>query len=206
MADNQTGQRGPLWRHDERPTEVFDALKAPTVERYIHLNPCRARLTRCPLAWPWSTHRDRVGLALPALWLKTPDPPGFHAWISGDPSTDPGGTPMPVAGDVLTGTWGDLLTVQAAVSTITRQTLDELHRRGPGRTLLIRATTRLTQAPTRLIADFTGFTPRAVRKVDAAWAPELTRVARVLGDPRFTVLDAADLRRQSRCSRYLGRR
>lgn len=30
----------------------------------MHPNPCRARLVADPLAWPFSTHRDAVGLAV----------------------------------------------------------------------------------------------------------------------------------------------
>lgn len=46
------------------PAEAIpDALHLRRTLRYVLLNPCRAGLARDPLAWPWSTHRDRVGFA-----------------------------------------------------------------------------------------------------------------------------------------------
>jgi len=203
--NGQTGHRGSLWRHDEQPTEARGPKQARTVERYIHLNPCRARLTRCPLAWAWSTHRDRTGLVESPVRTPAHDPRSYHARISDDATAQSHGTPWPIAPDVLDASWSSLLTVQEAVSAVTRTTLDGLDRRGPSRTLLLRASLALTQAPPSLIADFTRVSARTIRRTPASWAPDLTRVARVLGDPRFSALDDADLRRQPLWSRYQGR-
>lgn len=74
--------------------------------RYVALNPCRAGFASCPLAWPWSTHRDVVGACLDpwvtasrlALALQT-TPIGFaarhHGYVSADPHVNVEGTPLP---------------------------------------------------------------------------------------------------------------
>lgn len=92
------GKRGPLlWDVVSDPTPARDREKWLRDIRYIHLNPVREGLVRDPLQWPWSTHRDWLGLGLNpapvekhALWL----PWGgqdwrqkFHRYVSADPST-----------------------------------------------------------------------------------------------------------------------
>ncbi len=39
------------------------------LSRYVVLNPVRARMTRKPDSWPWSSYRASVGLALAPDWL-----------------------------------------------------------------------------------------------------------------------------------------
>lgn len=74
--------------------------------RYVHLNPCRAKLVSDPLAWPWSTHRGLVGAeANPwvsaeslaqALGRKADDVATWlHRYVSADPSVSPTGSPCP---------------------------------------------------------------------------------------------------------------
>lgn len=53
-----------LWARLPSAERVEDRRKAGLVERYIHLNGCRAGLERDPLAAVWSTHRDAVGLTV----------------------------------------------------------------------------------------------------------------------------------------------
>ena len=45
-------------------TWVADPQKRRRQVRYVHLNPCRARLCLDPLSWPFSTHRDATGLVV----------------------------------------------------------------------------------------------------------------------------------------------
>src|SRR5262245_46811176 len=76
--------------------------------RYVSLNPCRAELVNDPLSWRYSTYRGLMGAEVDP-WV-TPErlAPilqrpviGFrqelHAYVSGDPSVDPAGTPLPKA-------------------------------------------------------------------------------------------------------------
>lgn len=58
------GRRGALFERRPLPVLIEDPTKISRTERYTHLNPSRAGVVRCPLAWAWSTHRDAVGLTL----------------------------------------------------------------------------------------------------------------------------------------------
>ena len=81
---------------DSVPAEpLVDATKARRTVRYVHLNPCRAHLAVDPLAWPFSTHRDRLGCAARPVLPQARDPEAFHRYVSSDPSVDPTGTPLP---------------------------------------------------------------------------------------------------------------
>ncbi len=81
-----------------------------------------------------------------------------------------------------------------AVSAATRTPLAELQRRGPARTLFLRAARTLTTAGTRELGDLVGVTHVAVVAVQPALDDDVRRVARVLGDPRFPSLDDGLLR------------
>lgn len=81
--NHRHGRRGPLWSRQPPPVLVTSAQKIRRTERYIHLNPCRAHLVDDPLAWPFSSYRDRVGLAPFPIIRAVPDPYAFHAWVSG---------------------------------------------------------------------------------------------------------------------------
>lgn len=104
------------WEKVAAPAPVRDSRKWLTDLRYIHLNPCRDGLVSDPLAWPWSTHRDWVGLSPDqslfhwewrALvpWSGKGWEARFHQYISGDPSTGhSGGTVFPGQENVPVGT------------------------------------------------------------------------------------------------------
>lgn len=46
------GGRGPLWAPAPPPQPLPDELHLRRTVRYVHLDPCRARLVSDPLAWP----------------------------------------------------------------------------------------------------------------------------------------------------------
>lgn len=52
------GVSGRLVRPLPPAEAVPEGPKRRRSVRYVHLNPCRARLVADPLAWPLSTHRD----------------------------------------------------------------------------------------------------------------------------------------------------
>jgi hypothetical protein len=90
------------------PAPIPDALHLARQIRYVHLNPCRARLVADPLAWPYSTHRGIVGAEVNP-WVgaaRLAEQLGerargyaeaFHAYVSSDPSASVAGTPFPRA-------------------------------------------------------------------------------------------------------------
>jgi REP element-mobilizing transposase RayT len=93
---------------------VFEAVPTPRLIpdqhqllrqiRYVHLNPCRAKLVTDPLSWEFSTHRDALGLRyvgkekvrklVHQLGFTSA---GFHKYVSSDPTVNVQGTSVPVA-------------------------------------------------------------------------------------------------------------
>lgn len=72
------GLGGPLWEPLPAAEALVDEQKRRRSLRYVHLNPTRAGLVTDPLAWPFSTHRDAVGLALAPVRDRIRDPHRFH--------------------------------------------------------------------------------------------------------------------------------
>jgi REP element-mobilizing transposase RayT len=101
------GAPGPrLWRRLPEPESLPDPKHLLRTVRYIHLNPCRDRLARDPLEWPWSTHRDVCGAAAdpwvtPARLARALGRPEFgfaewlHGYVSSDPAVHVAGTRLP---------------------------------------------------------------------------------------------------------------
>jgi len=65
--------------------------------RYCSLNPCRAghRYVDDPLGWPWSSHRDLVGLSLVPAVPPHPDPVRFHRYCTRDSELRLPDSPLP---------------------------------------------------------------------------------------------------------------
>jgi len=184
------GRRGPLWEPAPHPQPVLGAQKIRRNERYIHLNPCRAGLVVDPLAWPFSTHRDRVGLAWPAAVDRAGDVVRYHRYVSSDPTVRPGGTELPVQGPGEV-SLGD---VEAAVSALCRAPVPLLRQRSPARDLALRAARCLVDASAGEIADWFGVTRRTVFRNPIRRDAGTALVARVVGDGRFAPLSPGDLR------------
>lgn len=195
------GESGPVIEPLPAAEALVDRDKLRRTVRYVHLNPCRAQLVRDPLAWPFSTHRDAVGLACPPVVRPRPDPAGFHAYVSGDPSVDVGGTPLPD----YTRSTADPEAVLRAVSALWRAPRSALARRGPARTAFLRASRALcpTAGP-EVVAALAGTSRSAVFRA-AHGDVDLEPIRRALGDDRFAALGDGDLRRAPRWERYRGR-
>ena len=84
--------------------------------------------------------------------------------------------------------------IRAAVSALTRTPAPMFSKRGAARTLLLRSCRLLTRISTRRIAEAVGVHPMTVRRAGhEPMDPGVRMVARVLGDPRFTMLTADEL-------------
>lgn len=192
--NHRRGEVGPVLRPGDRPRAVEGRTKIQRNIRYIALNPCRAKLVADPLAWPFSTHRDRMGLALYPLVPPVRDPAREHAYVSSDPTCAVSGSELPLLANRVEDV--ELHHVIDAVSAVTRATPAELRRRGPARALLLQAAaTWCAVPPTELARALscgrsTLFRARAEPRGDG-----LRLVERVLGDPRFAALPDGDLRR-----------
>ena len=186
------GESGSVWTEGIEATPVRESRHVQHLVRDLHLKPSRNGLVDDPLAWPLSTHRDCVGLAIPTAREPHEDPHGFHAWVSADPSADAEGTILPAISAHGTAR-PSLAAIRAAVSALMRVTLGELRRRGAARTLLLRAARELSDAPPREIARFAGVCPSTVRRTFRRKNAGVRLVERVVNDARFFPLQDGDL-------------
>lgn len=198
----QLGRRcGVMGRASEvkaRAVEDREALLRQL--RYIALNPCRARLASCPLAWPWTTHRDVIGASVDpwvsaerlALALgRTPD--GFvqwwHGYVSGDPSASVEGTALPVAAIPNEMAWVPLRRIAEAVVSATRSSFAALKMRGLPRALFFALALEQGWTQTRKLAELCRCQPRRVRELAPTVPLCALDAARLcLGDERLRVL------------------
>lgn len=194
-------EAGPVFAPLPPAEPLVDDDKRRRSVRYLHLNPCRARLVRDPLAWPLSTHRDAVGLASPAVIRPHPDPARFHGYVSADPSVAVDGTPLP---DWTVSTH-DPLAVLHAVSALTRTPLAALARGGGPRRLYLQAVAALAPGVGREVAGGAVGVSRWTATRSVRPGPDVAKVGRLLHDPRFGPLDDRDLRRSPGWERYRGR-
>ncbi len=132
------------------PERLVDRKHLQRTIRYTHLNPCRDHLANDPLTWAFTSHRDAVGLAVPAVVAPNPEPARFHGYVSGDPSVRPEGTPLPYGLQSMREP--SVAMVVAAVSALIRTVAVDLYARGPGRRLLIQALIACTSLSKRQIA------------------------------------------------------
>lgn len=199
--NRRRGERGPLVERLPAADRALQGDKRARALRYVHLNPCRARLVDDPLSWPFSTHRDAVGLATFPVVPAHPDPTWFHAYVSSDPTVRVDGTELP--------TWSVATTSAAqvlhAVSASTRTPLPAVACRGSARSLYLRAARTLTADPHATIGLGVGVSRSAVLGSPAREDARVRAVARVIGDPRLAPLYDGDLRPLPAWRRYRDR-
>lgn len=184
--NHRRGERGVAFVRQPEPVELVDDQKRQRSVRYVHLNPCRAGLVADPLAWPLSTHRDALGLVREPVVPVRPDALRFHAYVSGDPTVCVEGTELPLgAGEPSPGAAG-VQEVLAATSAYCRVSMAELQRRGPARSLAIRAAAALSELPVGGLAACLGVGASTVYRLrDGRVDAELKAIERIVGDGRF---------------------
>lgn len=195
------GRRGPggaLFRPLEEPDRALEGDKQRRSVRYVHLNPCRARLVADPLAWPFSTHRDAVGMAAFPVVARRTDAPGFHRYVSSDPTVNVDGTELPTVSVAVP----DAGQVLYATSAVTRTPMRALSERGPARDLYLRAARTLTPTPHREIARAVGVSRHSVLRARPREDGAVRAIARAVADPRFAPLFPVDLRDRPGWFRY----
>jgi hypothetical protein len=148
------GQLGRAFGVEGRTSRVPDP--APIRERsvlarqvrYVALNPCREGLVACPLAWPWSTHRDVIGATVDpwvtadrladALEVSRGDfVARHHGYVSADPHARVEGTALPLAAPSIDMPTAPLRVIAEAVAAATRRPVSEIRARGPARALFV---------------------------------------------------------------------
>ncbi len=177
------------------PTPIADAGKLARQIRYVHLNPCRGSHCDDPLRWQWSTHRDLVG-ATADPWV-TPDAvaaalgrsragfeASFHAYVSGDPSVNPAGTPPPEPPEPGDAPLADLVT---AVAAALRLALSDVPRSRLGRRLVAHLAPEFGWPRPAPVAAVLGVAPATLHKIRLRHPdpPDLEAARLCLGDPRL---------------------
>lgn len=163
-----------------RVTPCTDPKKIRRQARYIHLNPCRARLVKDPLAWTWSSYRDFVGLSAHGVRGCVADPGRLHSYVSSDPSVGILGSELPsgVAEP-------DLEQLRAAVSEWLRVPMSETLRRTPARRLWLSAAKAVVPASDAELARGAGLHKSSLARTPALSREQLRPLLRMAGDPRF---------------------
>jgi len=183
--NHRSGRSGPLLRPLPPPTPRCDPKSVQRDVRYVHLNPCRGRrpLVPDPLAWPWSTHRDWVGLSLDAVVPRAPQPRRFHRYVSSDPQVEVLGSPLPVADPRPPSP----ALVRATVASLSRVPEEAVCRRGPWRALYLSVAAALCDASMADIRSAVKVGRGAV--VRTAPAEVVRIVACAVHDPRMQSVD-----------------
>jgi hypothetical protein len=198
------GERVRVWEHGQNPSEIADDQHLRRTERYVYLNPCRKRLVDDPLAWPFSSYRDALGFVAFPSRAAVADPYDLHAYVSADSTVDLRGTFLPQERTFDGGIPFDR--VRAAVSSLTRTSVDRIRGDAPARHLLIRASRALTGLSGAALAREIGVHHTTVLRTKAGSDPAVRLVARVAGDPRFSLIHDGDVRAEPTWRSYATRR
>jgi REP element-mobilizing transposase RayT len=188
-----------IWAPVSEPRLIPDVLHLQRSIRYVHLNPCREGLTRDPLDWEWSTHRDAVG-AVSSAWLDMPAlariwkvkpvdfPRLFHKYVSSDPSVKVEGTALPA--EVRPEIPPPLEVLARAVILATRSSLQARTKRSPARRRIVHLADKLGRAPRADLAQLLSVSERGVRWIASQARSRsdeavLAAALRVIGDSRL---------------------
>jgi hypothetical protein len=165
--------------------------------RYVALNPCRARLVRCPLAWRWSTHRDVIGACVepwvtPGRLAAALERPWqdfaarHHAYVSSDPHTHVEGTPLPIAARPTNLPMLGLREIAEAATAATRSPLRSIRELGLSRTLFVDLAYEQSWGHASKLAEVCGCSRYTIHRLRGTADPEALAAARLcLGDARL---------------------
>ncbi len=181
-------RRGPLWRPGEtRPALSSGRTHERRKVRYCSLNPCRGGhgYVQDPLEWPWSTHRDLVGLSFDPIVPPHPSPEKFHAYCTRDSDLAIAGSRLPegpAEGKIEGLTFRVLL---ARVSSLYRVTPEEVLGNARRRRFLLGAARALLDARASVIARAAGVHRSTVLRTPEPPPGKLAIVRAVARDRRF---------------------
>lgn len=182
-----------------------DPVKLARQVRYAALNPQRAGLSRDPLAWLWSTHRDAVGMvARPwvtadrlAASLGRPHEDfarTWHEYVAREDGIllDARALPTPAAPTPFAAY--PLEAVADAVAQSMRARVTDIRQRGPVRDLFLVVAPLVGWTSSSLLARYCDVTPRSVQR-------SFLRPPPVAIEAALLCLGAGDIRRDVRTSR-----
>lgn len=203
--NHERGELGSVFDCQPEASVVGDAQKRRRSERYVHLNPCRAGLVDDPLAWPLSTWRDALGLAVSPARPRANDPSRLFAYVTADEHVAPG-SDLPCNSYLAVDGSAAVRPVLAAVTELLRLPAAALRVRGPARTLAATVLSSRAGLPADEVAEVLALHPSTVRRLRPDQVPGVVQVVRVAGDRRFPGLYDQDLRLTPGWARYRGRR
>jgi hypothetical protein len=189
-----------VWEHGDVPRVIHGRKYELKTLHYTYLNPCEAGLVDDPLAWPFSSYRDALGFALPAIRPPERNPASLHARVTARLSDERRASPLPR--NRVEGLRPDLRRLLGAVSSLTRTPPALMRRSCPARQLFFRAARELAGARSEEIGAQLGLRCSSVRHRWGEPARGVPLVARVVGDPRFGMPVEGDLRRLASWRRY----
>ncbi len=179
------------------PAPIRERLVLARQIRYVALNPCRADLVACPLAWLWSTHRDVIGASVDpwvtvarlAAALERPTnglARHHHAYVSGDPHARTDGTPLPVAAPPSVLSKYGLRDVAEAATAATRSPLRSIRMSGPTRALFVALAYEQGWGRPPRLAQICACTKSTIHRLRTEVDPQHLAAARLcLGDARL---------------------
>jgi hypothetical protein len=189
-------QSGVLFGGSPEP-EPIEPPKRRRMHRYVVLNPCRARLTDDPLAWPLCSYLDDVGLADDPVRRRVADLLGHHGYVTADDTVQRRELPVPA---------GNPPTPERLVRAVSQATrtplLDVTARQGRPRRLAVRAARQLHGWGVRQTARELGISRSAVSRVELVPDRGVDIVARLAASPVTAGLDDRVLQRWIERSRY----
>ncbi|MCM0606204.1 MAG: hypothetical protein KA715_08950 [Xanthomonadaceae bacterium] len=188
------GLRVQDWDIIPAPEKITDLIKLKRTIRYIHLNSCRSKLTRDPLAWKWSTHRDWLGYSDSPLLslsscpsLKSWRRDQFHYYVNADPTVDVQGTLLPQADLTPFGLSEEGL--KQKIECYFRLPFDDLLKpRNPIKQQLVPLVAQSLEMKTATASELFHLTPRQIQKYLQCLIAQPTAMQRFrefVCDPRF---------------------
>ena len=181
-----------------KPAHVIEGVeKLRALVRYVVLNPCRADLTRDPLVWPWTTHRDVMGgivdpwvdahrLAIALQQPRENFEVNHHAYVSNDAKAVIGGTPVPTPAVSTRFARWPLVRIATAACAATRSPLSELRTRSLARRTFVLLAYDQGWSLSQLVGDLCDVSDEAIRRLIKDKDESLLSPARMtLGDDRL---------------------
>ena len=185
------------WEHLPDAQVLVNAGKIRRHVRYVTLNPCRAKIVRDPLEWPWTTHRDLVG-GVAAPWVS----PEYlasvlherreglefrlHRYISSDRDVDVKGTALPRLLEHQDRPTVAVDDIRRATLAATRGFEGDVRRRGYARDLFVALARRQGWQNSLALADQCGLSRQGLARCRPVInTHDLNAAALCLGDPRL---------------------
>lgn len=175
IAISKKKNQPKLWQSIPPPAEVPDPFHLRRQVRYVALNPCRKKLCADPLSWYWSTYRELMGItpnlkSVAELARQVGEPEKnfrvrFHLYVSGDPSVQTGGTPLPVASPPKILPEESIKEILAASAGALRVSPLDVQKQSQVRSLFIHLAYRHGWQQPLLLSKICKITPRAVHQI-----------------------------------------